>query len=276
MTLLWIGLLLTILVVVITERARRPATADAWAAQRDLPLSDRSRALVHWYLDNGAAVRRIGILGGILLPPLIVWSLGIGSPAIRLVDWHVFLGYVVGGIYAEISLVRRPGAGGAVAIASARRLDDYLPRLLVLVPRVLGGLCAAAAVIAVIAGVAVGEADGRTGAVAAGVASAMFAGGLELVERWVVLRPQPFAEPDLIAADDAIRSASLHAIAAGGIAVLLFGLAAALRPVVLAVDDPVRSIGTAFVVLAPWVAMCTLPLVAHRAWRVRRPVSAAS
>jgi hypothetical protein len=51
-----------------------------------------------------------------------------------------------------------------------------------------------------------------------------FAVALEALERWVVRRPQPFTSPSLVAADDAIRAQSVHAIAGAGLALLLVTL----------------------------------------------------
>jgi hypothetical protein len=56
----------------------------------------------------------------------------------------------------------------------------------------------------------------------------VFAAALERLEWWIVRRPQPFVSEPLLVANDAIRARSIHAVAGGGIAFLLFafGLAA--------------------------------------------------
>ena len=51
----------------------------------------------------------------------------------------------------------------------------------------------------------------------------------------MVRRPQPFTSPSLVAADDAIRAQSVHAIAGAGLALLLVALSG-----VFAVPDRVR------------------------------------
>jgi hypothetical protein len=48
---------------------------------------------------------------------------------------------------------------------------------------------------------------------------------------WVLRRPQPAAEPDVLAADDAIRSRSLHVLVASAVTLLLYLALAAVPPV---------------------------------------------
>src|ERR1044072_5818389 len=45
--------------------------------------------------------------------------------------------------------------------------------------------------------------------------------GLEAVERWIVRRPQPFADPAGVAADDALRAQSIRAASGAGLALVL-------------------------------------------------------
>jgi len=57
--------------------------------------------------------------------------------------------------------------------------------------------------------------------IAAGIVGVVLSLGFERIQRWVVQRPQSFTEPALVAADDAIRSQSVHSIAGSGLAALL-------------------------------------------------------
>jgi hypothetical protein len=99
-----------------------------------------------------------------------------------------------------------------------------------------------------------------------------FAVALEALQRWVVRRPQPFGDPSVIAADDAIRSQSLHSIAGAGVAVLLL-LAAGLSLLLAASDVAVLRLTmwapAAVGALGALVACSTL---SERSWRVRRRV----
>ena len=98
-----------------------------------------------------------------------------------------------------------------------------------------------------------------------------FGAGLEAIERWLVRRPQPYTSPSLVAADDAIRAQSIHAVAGAGLALLLLfcgGVALALQ------GSDVAWLQVAMVV--PAAACLVASLVAcreigDRAWRVRRP-----
>ena len=97
--------------------------------------------------------------------------------------------------------------------------------------------------------------------------------GLEAIERWLVRRPQPFTSPPLVAADDAIRAQSIHALAGAGLALqLLFCSGVALG---LQASD-VHALQVTMVV--PAVALprpLDLPCrnVGERPWRVRRPAA---
>jgi hypothetical protein len=96
--------------------------------------------------------------------------------------------------------------------------------------------------------------------VAFAAAVVVLGAGLEAIERWLVRRPQPFTDPELVAADDAIRAQSIHAVAGAGLALLLLA-----------------GCGVALVLGAPAVAAVALVLallacrdIGEGAWRVRR------
>jgi len=99
------------------------------------------------------------------------------------------------------------------------------------------------------------------------------AGGpaLELTERWLVRRPQPIASPALLAADDAIRSQSVHSVAGSGIALQLL-LLSALAAALASSDDPfLRSTMWLPAVFGVGLAWASCLYYGHRAWRVQRP-----
>jgi MFS-type transporter involved in bile tolerance (Atg22 family) len=102
----------------------------------------------------------------------------------------------------------------------------------------------------------------------------VFGAGLEAIERWLVRRPQPFTDPPLVAADDAIRAQSIHALAGAGLALqLLFCCGVALG---LQASDvhalQVTMVIPAAVCLVLSVYACVN--VGERPWRVRRPAAA--
>ena len=101
-----------------------------------------------------------------------------------------------------------------------------------------------------------------------------FTAGLEWVQRWLVRRPQPFVEPALVAADDAIRSQSVHSLAGSGIAVLLLQCG-----FLLIGFGAYAGQALAWALGVPGLVLClssavACQLVGHRSWRVRRRAAA--
>ena len=249
-----------------------PPGVDAWAERHGLRLTPDNLAMVAWYLRTAAGLRTVGVVAGLVLPPLAVWSLG--SPArVAFPYWTwVFLGYLAGAIYAEISLVRRGDPARPVAALHRRALSNYLHPALLRAQRAAGGvaLVIAAAIAVVPNGATPAPSPGRSPAVALTLAAAIFAVALEVVERWLVTRPQPFDAPDLVAADDAIRSTSLHCVAGSGLAVVLLGIGTGC--IWLAGSDVQVLRWTMWVpgVLAWFVALWSCARWSHRPWRVVR------
>jgi len=123
-----------------------------------------------------------------------------------------------------ISPVRQTARPAAVRAASLqpRRPDRYVRRF-------AWALGPATAVVAVATGAATAVADAAgwaephwwgAGGWLAGALAVFVA--VRLIQQAVLRRPQPLAAPDLIEADDAIRSRALHVLAGGGAALALF------------------------------------------------------
>ena len=86
---------------------------------------------------------------------------------------------------------------------------------------------------------------------------------------WLVQRPQPFTQPDLVAADDAIRSQSVHSAAGSGLAMLLLCLGTQLIWLAQS-DNNVLRWTTWLPGVARWVVSVGVCLYyGHRAWWVR-------
>jgi hypothetical protein len=250
------------------------AFVESWARAHALDLTPSNRPMVRWYLHAARVLRTWGAVGGLVLPPLIGAAFG-SQAAEDALFFLVFLGYLIGALYAEVALVRPLEGGRRQAVLVPRDVAHYLPWRLLLGPRCV----AVVAVIAGAAGVLVGydrDADsGMSGSprVSAAVMLALallVVLSLERMERWLVERPQPFASPDLVAADDAIRAQSLHSIAGSGLAILLLCLGGTLFA--LSRSDVQFLRWTAW---APGLA-CLLGsfqaclYYGHRPWRVRR------
>jgi hypothetical protein len=103
-----------------------------------------------------------------------------------------------------------------------------------------------------------------------GLSGVAIAAAVEAVVRWAVRRPQLVISEDLLAADDAIRASSAHALAGAGIGLVLL-TQASLWIAMSVTDVPVLHSGSSYMALA-----CLLGVVVscsyygHRAWRVPR------
>ena len=215
----------------------------AWAQARGLALTPETRPVVGRYLAAARRLRTLGALCGAVLPSLVdlvlngrVQVLGFGTDGNHAPfqgPITILLGYLAGALWAEVSLARPPAADRRQASLVRRELHDYLPRRLLHAQRALG---ATAVVGMLLVGLVPFDpahaAEPSWDALLAGACIiAAFTAGLELLERWLVRRAQPFTSAALVAADDAIRAQSVHSLAGSGIALLLFmcsGLALAL------------------------------------------------
>jgi hypothetical protein len=215
-------------------RAMGEEHLEQWANARGLELTPENRPVVARYLRRARWLPVLGALIAVVLPTVVelirsgeLVILGFhsdGSGAPYAGPMEAYIGYLLGALCAELSLARPMGAARRAASLSPRDLAAYLPRRLLLAQRSLGvAVVAGTPVIGLVPYPPASETDW---AVLAGgaVFFGAFAVALEALERWVVRRPQPFTSPSLVAADDAIRAQSVHAIAGAGLALLLVTL----------------------------------------------------
>ena len=90
------------------------------------------------------------------------------------------------------------------------------------------------------------------------------------VQRSVVNRAQPLAEPDVLAADDAIRSRSLHVLAGGGAALILLVVTAQVSSIHLTALEADNAVQAWLLVAIVLIAALGWN-VATVAWPPRRP-----
>ncbi len=95
---------------------------------------------------------------------------------------------------------------------------------------------------------------------------------VEAVLRLIVRRPQPAVAPDLVSADDAIRSGSIHASAGAGLGIALLLVATELWVFGFGTDvKVVRWVAPVLSLAATAAAFVTWSTFGHdRPWRVRR------
>ena len=253
---------------------------ERWAGDHDVELTPENRPLVARYLRRARVLRAWGGVAGAVLPSLIEFAatgrvqvLGFGTDgdSAPLGFGTIFVGYLLGALYAEVTTARPVPRERRTASLVRRELEDYLPRRLMLAQRYL----AAAGALGIVAtglvpypGSFSHPSMPELVAIAAGVL--IFGAGVEALERWMVRRPQPYTKPSLVAADDAIRAQSIRAVAGAALALLLLfccGVSLALQasePAILRVA-----------MIAPAVVCLLASLVAVQdvtgsRWRVRR------
>jgi hypothetical protein len=257
---------------------------DRWARDHDVELTPESRPMVRRYLRRARVLRTWGGVAGAVLPSLIdyvvngrVQVLGFGTDGetAPLGFGTIFVGYLLGALYAEVSTPRAVARDKRTASLVRRELEHYLSRRLVVAQRALTVVGALGTV--AIGLVPYGEKVSNPSLpalvlVAAGVLA--FGAGVEALERWMVRRPQPYTSPALLAADDAIRAQSIRAVAGAALALLLLlcsGLALGLQA------SDVAALHSIMVVLAAVCLIASLVAVQDSRWRVRRrPVRAVS
>jgi hypothetical protein len=204
----------------------RPRLERFARRQRLLVTPDNGNQVIR-YLATTRRWRVAGLTAGLLISAASTAQLSAvvidtnGRSENRGVDVvALFVGWFLGALVAEVRVAHLAHGSPRVASLEPRRPDRYLGRFSwTLVP--------AAAVVA--AGVAAGTLLARL----AGWAAPDWTAGLwcllslavavtvRAIQVAVLRRPQPLAAPDVLEADDAIRSRSLHVLAGGGTALVL-------------------------------------------------------
>lgn len=196
-----------------------------WTSHYGLGLTELNRSLVAPYLRRTRSLQVAGGALGWLLSPLYITLFGRPFP---LTDNWVLLavaGYLLGAAVAEITFLRKsqPHSSVRAAALARRALSDYIPRATVWAIRMLPLAGVSLAVIYAL----VPKNPQRTidPSIAFMIASSLLVVVLAALIEWflrtIVTRPQPAITNDFLAADDAIRAASIHSLAAAGIALIL-------------------------------------------------------
>jgi hypothetical protein len=237
---------------------------ERFARRQRLTVTAENGDQIIRYLATTRRWRAAGLTAGLVL------SIGLHLPSMLRFDFiTLFAGWFAGALVAE-ARVAHLGFGPRRAASLQRRLpSSYLPRAdWALVP--------AAAVVAVAVGVgtaalaAVGAARPSWTAVLWLVVALGVAAAVRSVQHLVLRRPQPLVSPAVLAADDAIRSRSLHVLAGGGMALVVLCILAQLGAMAPTAEDAaegttlVRTVGP-FVVAAIGWGIATSPWPRGRA-----------
>jgi hypothetical protein len=218
------GLLVTFAVMAV-QRGNAPyshqSRAYLWADRRSLTLTDRSVPFVDTYLRNARALRFVCAAGALLLAT--AWSYGTAIDLGGIFYAWVLAGYLVGSVWAELSLARVPAAPTREASLRVRDPRAYVRGWLFAAQFVLPVALAALALYALandplpdhrpMTSVTRWTVDNaRTHAIVAGGLGLVSLAVTVLAQRHIVRRPQPRSEPDLVAADEAMRTSAVHVL----------------------------------------------------------------
>jgi hypothetical protein len=249
--------------------SRRPLTTGfvhAWAASYGLTLTERNWPTVVRYLVRSQRWRRLGVLLGYVLLPQGLALLGVSVPAPYVL---AIVSYSVGMVLAAATMPTvAPGPSGASL--EPRRIGQYLPGRLQWSPRASAVVLVALSVWSLSLSDPTGRAwiDSST-IVAYGIVLAVgLAVAGEVAERAVIARRQPAGPADLVAADDAMRAQSAHAVAGAVLGAQASLLMPALgRPAQLGYLNPWLDLVGLF---APIVGLAVGLRYTSRAWPMRR------
>ncbi len=276
--------LVVLVAAVIFRSGRRDGEADTWAGRHGLELTPVSRPWVETYLRTGRNLRQICALGGIVVPIAVHAATGVDLHVSGLV-W-LLVGYLVGCLWSELALTRAPAGTRRSASLVTRQLSDYLPRRMrvaqVALPAVavaLGALATAAYTwdrsaefhdLSSGADTLVRTAPNATdqllhsGARVAAVLAPLIMVVAWLAERYLIRRPQPVVDPSLVAADDALRSSSVHLLGASGMAAVCLLIASQCGYFLTLEHSSLQWIAAPGTVLGFAGAFRDLPLLAQR------------
>lgn len=178
---------------------------NRWAAVCGVALTDTNHEQVRAHLTRVRRFRSVAAFPFWWLAwlPLI----NTAYPTRFATPFPAITAYLAGALLAEVTgnRVRTPATAERRAALLTRTVDDYGPRWIRTFPYVL---VAAGALSVVLAEFLDGTDVDATAAVTVALAAA-FSGGSLLVGYTIVRRPQRGSEPDVLAADDALRSAGV-------------------------------------------------------------------
>jgi len=224
---------------------------DRWIDAYGAPVDEDTRSLAERYLTRTRRIRfSFAILG------LGAWMIMTESTSIGFGTWiSGLVGYLVGSVVAELTHSRPIAADGSVsAVLSRRSFAWYMPRYVPAVIVALPVACAASAAWLVQIAPRATDNFAKPDAVPVGAGS-LFSIVLTIVvgsSMWaIVRRPQPASSIDAVAADDAFRSSSMHAMAGALVTLDLLLLSYTLSKL----QNALSAIGSGFADLMTYLSM---------------------
>ena len=273
-----VGLFLIVVGAVLGRRAQW--TPERWAADLGLQVTPVNEGLIRSYIARTRGLRTLGAVAGFATP--IVYSQIADRSLPAPFDFSLLdaaAGYLIGAVLAELT-VRRPKSDAPAASLTPRALKDYLPPVLTTALRVSALIALGlAAVLYLLPEDQVKHPPDLPPAIPLIVSVVVIVAGVEALQRFIVRRPQPVVHPDLLRADDAIRSASLHALAGAGLALEFMLLSGFVFAIGLMVDVQIMRWTLPWLSIALWGVglgcwMHTTRPQTGEAWRLREGIQA--
>jgi hypothetical protein len=193
---------------------RRRLERFAW--RQALPITVGNGPTVIRYLATTRRWRGSGLL--VALMAAVAYDATLGREyAVHISGGEVFAGWFIGAVIAEWRISTPPVGVRRVASLNRRRLRDYVPRPIVAAAAAVWAIVLSAELL-VAAGV-LPRLPSAGGAPWLELMLTLIEGAAVVIVAWRVLtRPQPVAAPDILAADDALRSRSLYVLAGSALA----------------------------------------------------------
>ena len=218
-----IAVLVLLILVIAAGAGGMRSRVERFARKQSLPITVDNGDIVIGYLTVTRRWRRSGLLVGLALT--LAYSLT--HEGLRVDFLALFVGWFVGAVIAEWRISTAASGSRRVASLAPRRLASYLPPSAWVAPAVVFAVAAAAGLVGLVA-IAISRHRVPTALIVSLAAVVLVAAVLRVVVRHVLGRPQPQGAPDVLAADDAIRSRSLRVLAGSSLALGGYLLAAIL------------------------------------------------
>ena len=262
------------LVLAVVQPSQRALTT--WATRYGLHLSDVNGSVISRYLQRTRSLRLAGAGVGWIATGVFVTGVGQFVPLFGIPLMMAIAGYLLGAVIAEATFVRQLAAptGMRSAALTPRALLDYMPRLTVWALRALPAVLV---VLAVLYALTPRHAEtpsdvSPTLVLAASALLVLVAFAVDRLLQAIVARAQPAVDADLMAADDAIRASSIHALSGAGVGLVLVGIGAVLFALQYASSNDALAAWLGYpATLAILLSLLSWVRLGHpRTWRVRR------
>lgn len=211
-------LALPVSLLVLAVRALRGSVSrrrvEEFAKLHSLEVTAANGNQVIAYRATTRRWRTAGLLFGVGIQVL-------AGAAFTIQFWWVLAGWFAGAVVAELRVAHLGRAPRAAASLARRQIADYLPAVGRWAVPTAVAVCLATALINALRSHS--DQSIEVGPLALWTALGVAVGALTLAsQRYVLRRPQPRVEPDRLAADDAIRSRSMHVLAGAGMTLVLY------------------------------------------------------